>query len=61
MKQLISMILSFLQRVLAVALVGSAVCLIAAEVRLAALKKASLGSTKLSKFTERMTGVKLDL
>jgi hypothetical protein len=61
MKQLISMILSFIQTALAVALVGSAVCLIAAEVRLAALKKASLGSTKLSKFTERMTGVKLDL
>ena len=55
------MILSFIQRALAVALVGSAVCLIAAEVRSAALKKASLGSTKLCKFTKRMSGVKLDL
>ncbi len=61
MKKLISTILSFIQTAFAVALVGSAMCLIAAEVRLAALKKASLGSTKLSKFTKRMTGVKLDL
>jgi hypothetical protein len=61
MKQLISTILSFIQTALAIGLVGSAVCLIAAEVRLAALKKASLGSTKLSKFNESMTGVNLDL
>jgi hypothetical protein len=61
MKQLISTIFSFIQTAIAVVLMGSTLCLLAGEVRLAALKKASQGSTKLTKFTERMTGMKLDL
>jgi hypothetical protein len=61
MKQLISTIFSFIQTVIAVGLMGSALCLLAGEVRLAALKKASQGSSKLTKFKERMTGMKLDL
>ena len=58
MNQLISSISSFFQTVLATALIGSGVLLFAGEVRLAALKKASRGSSKLSGFTERMTGAK---
>jgi hypothetical protein len=61
MKQLISTIFSFLQTAIAVGLIGSALCLFAGEVRLAALKKASQGSSKLTKFTERMTEMKLNL
>jgi hypothetical protein len=55
MNQLISVILSFIQKVLVVAVFGSGILLFAGEVRLAALKKASQGSSKLSGFTERMT------
>jgi hypothetical protein len=55
MNQLISSISSFIQTVLATALIASGVLLFAGEVRLAALKKASQGSSKLTSFTHRMT------
>jgi hypothetical protein len=59
MNKLISGIFRFAETAIIAGLIGSGVCLIATEVRLAALKKASLGPTKLTKFTERMTGTKL--
>jgi len=40
-------------------MISEAVLLLAGEVRLAAFKKASQGSTKLSGFTQQMTGTKL--
>lgn len=61
MKKLISTILSFLQTAIAISLIGSTLSLIVEEVRLAALKKTGEGSAKLTKFTERMTSMKLDL
>jgi hypothetical protein len=61
MKQLILAIFSFIQTAVATSLIGSTLSLIAGEVRLAVLKKAGFGSSKLCKFTERVTGVKLDL
>jgi len=61
MNQLISSISSFIQSVLVTVLIGSGVLLFAGEIRLAALKKASQGSSKLSVFTERMTKSKSTL
>jgi hypothetical protein len=40
-------------------MITSALLLVAGEIKLAALKKASKGSSKLSPFTERMTGMKV--
>jgi hypothetical protein len=47
-------------KVISLSLISGAVLLLAGEIRLAALKKASQGSTKLSPFTERMTGMKVN-
>ncbi len=58
MNQLISSISGFIQTVLTTALIGSGVLLLAGEVRLAALKKASQGSSRLSGFTKKMTRTK---
>lgn len=58
MGSIIGAISGFVSKVLALLLAGSLVALLAGEVRLAALKKASKGSTKLSGFTQRMTGFK---
>lgn len=58
MNQLISVILSFIQKILVIAMIGSGILLFAGEIRLAALKKASQGSSKLSGFTNRMTKMK---
>jgi hypothetical protein len=55
MGKLISAISGFIH---AVSLLGSGMCLVASEIRLAALKKASKGSSKLSGFTQRMTKTK---
>jgi hypothetical protein len=60
MKTLISAIQSFISNFLAVGMITSALLLVAGEIRLAALKKASEGSSKLSPFTERMTGMKVN-
>lgn len=55
MGRLISEISDFIHAVIVTSLLGSGISLLAREVRLAALKKASKGSTKLSGFTQRMT------
>lgn len=60
MKTLMSAIQSFISHLLAVGMITSALLLVAGEIRLAALKKASKGSSKLSPFTERMTGMKVN-
>jgi len=56
MKALFSWISGLIQTAITASLIGSGVLLLAGEIRLAALKKASQGSTKLTSFTERMTG-----
>jgi hypothetical protein len=61
MNRLYSAILRLTSTFTALALIGGGVALIAGEVRLAALKKASKGSSKLVPFTEKMTGMKLNL
>lgn len=57
MSKLISAIMGFIGTAITAILIGSGVLLLAGEIRLAALKKASKGSSKLSGFTERMTKV----
>ena len=59
MKTFISAVQSFISHFLAVEMITSALLLVAGEIRLAALKKASQGSSKLSPFNERMTGMKV--
>lgn len=61
MGQLTNAIMSFIRQAIAVSMIGSLLLLIAGEVRLAALKKASQGSSKLSAFTQKMTKTKLKL
>ena len=61
MGQLTNAIMSFIKQAVAVSVMGSFLLLIAGEVRLAALKKASQGSTKLSAFTQKMTKTQLKL
>ena len=58
MGKLISEIVGFVQTVAIVSLVGTSVSLLAREVRLNVLRKAAHGSTKLSGFTQKMTGNK---
>jgi hypothetical protein len=60
MSQLIRAISDLAGKVISLSLVGGAILLVAGEIRLAALKKASQGSSKLSPFTERMTGMKVN-
>lgn len=55
MGELTSAIMSFIRQAIAVSMLGSFLLLITGEVRLAALKKASQGSSKLSGFTQKMT------
>jgi hypothetical protein len=57
MKVLISTMVSFIEKILMVSLIGSGVALLGGEIRLTALKKASQGSSKLSGFTQKMTGM----
>jgi hypothetical protein len=61
MGQLTNVIMSFIRQAIAVSMIGSFLLLIAGEVRLAALKKASQGSSKLSAFTQKMTKAQLKL
>ncbi len=56
----INSIQSFISPFLAVGMITSGLLILAGEIRLAALKKASQGSTKLSAFTERMTRTKVN-
>jgi hypothetical protein len=60
MGQIIRAISDLAGKVISLSLVGGAILLVAGEIRLAALKKASQGSSKLSPFTERMTGMKVN-
>lgn len=55
MENLIESISSFIGKAVTVLLVSSSVCLLAGEIRLAALRKASQGTSKLSTFTAKMT------
>lgn len=55
MNSLIKSISEFISNLVAVTLLGGTLVLFAGEVRLAALKKASHVSTRLSDFTAKMT------
>lgn len=57
MSKLISEMMGFIGTTITAPLIGSGVLLLAGEVRLAALKKASQGAIRLSTFTKRMTGI----
>ena len=61
MGQLMNAIMGFIKQAIVISTMGSFLLLIAGEVRLASLKKASHGSSKLSGFTQRMTKTKLKL
>jgi hypothetical protein len=61
MNRIINDISGLISKVITLAIAGSITALVAGEIRLAALKKASQGSAKLSGFTQRMTGTKLNL
>lgn len=60
MNNLISTISDFIQKVFAIGIISAGLLLFAAEIKLAAIKKASHGSAKLSNFTQKMTKVKFD-
>jgi ParB-like chromosome segregation protein Spo0J len=55
MEDLIDSISDFIGGVIAATLIGGGILLLAGEIRLAALRKAKMGSIPLSAFTERMT------
>jgi hypothetical protein len=61
MGQVVSAITDFIKQAIVISTMGSFLLLIAGEVRLAALKKASHGSSKLSGFTQKITKTKLRL
>ena len=61
MEDLIDSISDFIGGVIAASLIGGDILLLAGEIRLAALRKAKMGSTPLSAFTERMTKTKLPI
>jgi len=61
MGQLTNAMMSLMRQVIMVSVIGSILCLVAGEVRLAALMKASKGSSKLSVFSQNMTKTKLKL
>ncbi len=61
MGQFMNAIMSFIRQAITVSLLGGLLLLVAGEVRLAALKKASQGSSKLSAFTQKMTKSQLKL
>ena len=56
-----SSIISGITDFLTIAFISGGILLFAGEIKLEALKRASFGSTKLVKYTERMTGSSLDL
>jgi len=58
MRLLFSAIYDLLQKVLAIGIISSGILLLAAEVKLAALKKAAEPQSKLSTFTQKMTKAK---
>jgi len=56
-----SNLLSAIYDLITVSLLGSAIFLFSGEIKLEALNRASQGTTNLSRFTESMTGQRLDL
>ena len=56
-----SSILSGIYDFVAIAFIGGTILLFAGEIKLEAAKKAAQGSTKLTSFTNGMTGATLDL
>jgi len=61
MDDILESISEFIGNIVAAGLVGGSIFLFAGEIRLAALKKASHGSARLSTFTEKMTKTQLPL
>jgi hypothetical protein len=60
MSSLINAILGFMSKAATLAVTGSLLALLAGEIKLAALKKTGQGSSKLSGYTQKMTGMNLD-
>jgi hypothetical protein len=60
MGQLLGAISAFIRQVVVISMIGGSLLLVAGEVRLAALKKAAQGSSRLSGFTQKMTGTRLN-
>jgi len=56
-----NLITSKIYDLIAIAFIGGTVLLFAAEIKLAAAKKAQEGSTKLTGFTQSLTGTTLNL
>lgn len=56
-----NLIISKIYDLIAVAFIGGAILLFAAEIKLAAAKKAQEGSTKLTGLTQSLTGTTLNL
>ncbi len=54
-------ILSSIYDLITIAIVGSGILVFAPEIKLAAAKKARQGSTKLTGFTQSLTGTTLNL
>ncbi|MAX66307.1 MAG: hypothetical protein QF441_16225 [Bacteriovoracaceae bacterium] len=54
-------ILSSIYDLITIAIVGGGILVFAAEIKLAAAKKAQEGSTKLTGFTQSLTGTTLNL
>jgi hypothetical protein len=59
MKNIIEALSGFIGKVITVTLLGGSIALLAGEIRLAALKKASKGTTNTSSFTSKLTKTKL--
>jgi len=60
MDNLIEAISGLISKAVTLAVTGSILALLAGEIKLAALKKASQGSSRLSGFTQKMTKTKLN-
>ena len=56
-----NLIISKIYDLIAIAFIGGTFLLFAAEIKLAATKKAQEGSTKLTGFTQSLTGTTLNL
>lgn len=56
-----NLIISKVYDFIAIAFIGGSILLFAAEIKLAAAKKAKEGSVKLSGFTQNLTGTTLNL
>lgn len=59
MDNIFESISEFIGGLIAIALIGGGTALLAGEIRLATMRKASSGSARLSTFSERMTSTPL--